>query len=304
MIEMDEAIGAEVGVSVHSGLGDRTIPYLDAVVPAFDSIWLPDHLQSNTEGVMEGSTMLSFCLSRYPSHVVGNQVLCNEFRSPAVLAKMVATAQVLSSGRAVLGIGAGWHAAEASAYGIPFPSTQTRVERLVEAIEVIRSLWSGQRVDFEGEFYRLEGAECLPVPQPIPPVMVGASGERHGLRAVAEAADWWNLIFTTLDEFRQKERMLVEQCERLGRDPTEIRRVLCTQLVIGESEAEVSRLLARDDIRSVERNGLAGTPEQIADSLRRAVDAGADMVIVGFADSPRTDFAELFVDDVLGLVRN
>lgn len=290
----------EVGISVYSGLGDRTIPYLDEAVEAFDSIWLPDHLQSNGEGVIEGWTLLSFCLARFPKHVVGHQVLCNEFRSPAVLAKMMATAQVLSSGRTVLGIGAGWHAAEASAYGIPFPSTETRVERLIEAIALMRRLWSGDRIDFEGRFYRLDGAECLPVPEPMPPVMIGASGERHGLKAVAARADWWNLIFTSIQEHRQKEQVLVEYCERLGRDPSEIRRVLCAQLVIGETESDVKQLVRRDDVRSVERNGLAGTPQQITDALGGAIDAGVDMVILGFADSPRTDGTQLFVEEVLG----
>lgn len=298
-----QAHGVEVGISVYSGLGDETIHYLDSVAGSFDSIWLPDHLQSNAEGVMEGWTLLSYCLARYPRHLVGHQVLCNEFRNPALLAKMMATAQVLSSGSAVLGIGAGWHAAEAAAYGISFPPTGTRVDRLIEAVGLMRALWRGGRVDFEGDFYRVEGAECLPVPEPMPPVMIGASGERHGLRAVAARADWWNLIFKSLDEYRHKEQVLVEHCRRLGRDPAEIRRVLCTQLVVGETESEVSRLLDRDGIRSVERNGLAGTPQQIVDIFSEAVDAGVDMVIVGFADTPGSDMTELFVEQVVGSIR-
>lgn len=269
---------------------------------AFDSIWLPDHLQSNVDGVMEGWTLLSYCLARYPEHLVGHQVLCNEFRNPALLAKMMATAQVLSSGRAVLGIGAGWHAAEAAAYGMSFPPTGTRVERLIEAVGLMRALWGGGPVDFEGDFYRLEGAECLPTPDPVPSVMIGASGERHGLRAVAARADWWNLIFRSLDEYRHKERVLVEHCRGLGRDPAEMRRVLCAQLVVGETESEVSRLLDRNDVRPVDQNGFAGTPQQIIDIFGEAADAGVDMIIVGFADSPRTDFTELFVDEVLGAI--
>lgn len=303
MTERCKALGIDVGISVYSGLGDATVPYLDSASGAFDSIWLPDHLQSNAEGVMEGWTLLAFCLARYPTHVVGHQVICNEFRNPAILAKMLATAQTLSSGRTVLGIGAGWHTAEASAYGIPFPSTETRVERLIEALGLMRRLWSGDRVDFEGNFYRLEGAECLPAPKPMPPVMIGASGERHGLRAVAARADWWNLIFRSMEEYRHKERVLVEHCGRLGRDPDGIRRVLSAQVVIGETESEVSRLLRREDVRPVGQNGLAGTPQQIAEVFAEGIDAGVDMLIVGFADSPRTDFTELFVDEVLGNIR-
>ncbi len=96
--------------------------------------------------------------------------------------------------------------------------------------------------------------------------------------------------------------MLVEHCRGLGRDPAEIRRVLCAQLVVGETESEVSRLLDRNDVRPVRQNGFAGTPQQIIDIFGEAADAGVDMIIVGFADSPRTDFTELFVDEVLGAI--
>lgn len=300
---MSNAESSRVGISVYSGLGEGTLPYLDSVGDPFDSIWLPDHLQSNAEGVMEGWTLLSYCLARYPDKFVGHQVLCNEFRSPALLAKMMATAQVLSSGRAVLGIGAGWHAGEAAAYGIPVPPAKVRVERLIEAIYLIRRLWAGDRVDFEGRFYSLDGAECRPAPDPLPPVMIGASGERHGLRAVAAAADWWNLIFRSLDSYRSKEQVLVEHCERLGRDPGEIERVLCAQLVVGETEPEVKKLLDREDVRPVDRNGLAGTPGQIADVFSEAIDSGVDRIIVGFADSPDTYCTELFTDKVLDRIR-
>jgi len=293
----------QVGLSAFSGLGEETIPYLDGVVAPFDSVWLPDHLQSNAEGVMEGWTLLSYCLARYPDKAAGHQVLCNEFRLPAVLAKMVATAQVVSGGRVTLGIGAGWHAGEAAAYGIPFPDTKTRVGRLIEAIALMRELWKGNPVSFSGEFYELEEAECRPVPQPIPPVMIGASGERHGLRAVAESADWWNHIFRSTAEYTAKSRSLAAHCEQIERDPAEIKHVLGTQLLIGETEAAVCRLGERSDVRSVERNGIAGTPDQILEELASAVAAGAEMIIVGFADSPRTECAELFADTVIAELR-
>ncbi len=96
-----------VGLNVWSRLVEHTFPYLDKALAPFDSLWIPDHVQNNGHKVGEGWTLLSFALGRYPDKTVGHQVLCNSFRNPAHLAKMIATAQAISGGRAVLGIGAG-----------------------------------------------------------------------------------------------------------------------------------------------------------------------------------------------------
>jgi alkanesulfonate monooxygenase SsuD/methylene tetrahydromethanopterin reductase-like flavin-dependent oxidoreductase (luciferase family) len=288
---------------VWSGLGEATVPYLDAVAAPYDSLWFPDHLQTNEVGVMEGWTMLAYCLARFPDKVCGHQVLCNEFRPPSVLAKMAASAQVMSGGRLVLGIGAGWHRDEAAAYGLDFPSTPVRVARMSESISLIRRLWTGEPVTFEGEHYRLDGAECLPAPDPEPPIMIGGSGEKYLLAAVAEHADRWNFIFQDPDELTHKLAVLQRHCDRIGRDPGAIEPVLGTQVLIAENSADLARLQADDQVRSVARNGIAGTAEQVTDVLGRGIAAGAKSVIVGFADSPRPDGAELFARDVLPALR-
>jgi alkanesulfonate monooxygenase SsuD/methylene tetrahydromethanopterin reductase-like flavin-dependent oxidoreductase (luciferase family) len=296
-------VTVSVGVSVWSGLGEATVPYLDAVAAPYDSLWFPDHLQTNEVGVMEGWTMLAYCLARFPDKVCGHQVLCNEFRPPSVLAKMAASAQVMSGGRLVLGIGAGWHRDEAAAYGLDFPSTPVRVARMSESISLIRRLWTGEPVTFEGEHYRLDGAECLPAPDPEPPIMIGGSGEKYLLAAVAEHADRWNFIFQDPDELTHKLAVLQRHCDRIGRDPGAIEPVLGTQVLIAENSADLARLQADDQVRSVARNGIAGTAEQVTDVLGRGIAAGAKSVIVGFADSPRPDGAELFARDVLPALR-
>ena len=293
-----------VGLSVYSGLGADTFRYIDRVGDPFESLWFPDHLQSNAEGVMEGWSLLVFGLARYPSKLCGHQVLNNEFRDPAILAKMVATVQVLSEGRFVLGLGAGWHRAEAVSYGMEFPNAETRVDRMIEAIDLMRALWTGGPVSFAGQHYRVAGAEVRPPPSPIPPVMIGGSGERHALRGVAARADWWNHIFTDLGEFTRKRSVLDEHCERFDRDPSEIVSVLATQVLIAESEAELERLRDRDDVRSIDRNGIAGTPDQVLERIMDGINAGARRIIVGFADSPRTDGAVLFAESVLGKIRH
>lgn len=288
-----------VGLSVFSGLSEATTPYLDAVNQPFDSLWFPDHLQSNSVGVMEGWTLLAFHLARYPDKTCGHQVLCNEFRHPAVLAKMAASAQVLSEGRVVLGLGAGWHRDEAVAYGLDFGRTPERVARMSEAIEIIRLLWKGDPVVYDGEHYRVDGAECVPAPAVAPPVMVGGSGERLVLGAVAAHADMWNHIYRDVDEFSHKLGVLHTHCQRIGRNPDEITPVLGSHVLIAENERELERLRQADHVRSVDTNGLAGTPEQVTAALLAGIEAGAGQVIVGFADSPRTEGTELFAREVL-----
>src|SRR5207245_9453731 len=107
-------------------------------------------------------------------------------------AKMVATAQALSGGRAILGIGAGWNKEEYLAYGWPFPPTPVRIAQLEEAIELIRRMWTDAPASYQGAHYRIANAHCEPRPDPIPPIMVGGHGEKYLLRAVARHADWWN----------------------------------------------------------------------------------------------------------------
>ncbi|MEN9935926.1 MAG: hypothetical protein RLZZ387_2505 [Chloroflexota bacterium] len=121
-----------VGLNLWSRLLDTAFPYLDQVGDCFDSLWFPDHVQYEHHPVAEGWTMLAYALARYPDKLCGHEVLCNSFRNPAHLAKMAATAQAISGGRFVLGIGAGWHAEEYHAYGWPFPSTRTRIAQLAE----------------------------------------------------------------------------------------------------------------------------------------------------------------------------
>jgi alkanesulfonate monooxygenase SsuD/methylene tetrahydromethanopterin reductase-like flavin-dependent oxidoreductase (luciferase family) len=116
---------------------------------------------------------------------------------------------------------------------------------------------------------------------------------------VAACADWWNHIFRSTAEYASKARRLGEHCEEAGRDPGEIRHVLGTQLLIAETEREVRSMIARDDVRSVAQNGIAGTPEAIFETLSQAIRAGAGMVVTGFADSPRQDGALLFSETVL-----
>src|ERR1051325_3565625 len=170
-----------VGLNIWSRLVEDTFPYYDQTVAPFDSLWLPDHVQYGANKVAEGWTLLTWALARYPDKLCGHEVLCNSFRNPAHLAKMAATAQALSGGRVILGIGAGWNQEEYHAYGWPCPPPKVRIAQLAEAIELIRRMWAGGPVDYRGEHYAIAGAHCEPRPRPTPPVTAGGSARlrRH-----------------------------------------------------------------------------------------------------------------------------
>jgi alkanesulfonate monooxygenase SsuD/methylene tetrahydromethanopterin reductase-like flavin-dependent oxidoreductase (luciferase family) len=292
-------MGVPVGLNVFSGLVSRTTPYLDATVAPFESIWYPDHVQYGNNPVAEGWTLMVYGLARYEDKLCGHQVLCNSFRNPAHLAKMAATAQHLSDGRFVLGIGAGWNEEEYDAYGWPFPSARVRIEQMVEAIQICRAMWQDGPVVYEGKHYKVDGAHCEPLPVPPPPVMVGGKGEKFLLRAVATDADWWNYIYQTPAEYRHKQSVLQEHCRAVGRDYDEIIQVVASAILIAPTEAELQRLQEDPDVRPVSANGIAGTPEQVTQALLDSIAQGAHRVNVSFADSPRVDGTQLFIEEVL-----
>lgn len=287
-----------VGLNVWSRLVEQIFPYLDEVLAPFDSLWIPDHVQYDDRKVAEGWTLMSFALGRYPDKTVGHQVLCNSFRNPALLAKMTATAQAVSGGRVVFGIGAGWNEPEYLSYGWPFPPAKERIAQLAEAIRICRLMWTEAPASFEGQYYQIKDAYCEPVPDPIPPVMVGGSGEKYTLRVVAEQADWWNHVFEDLETYRHKQEVLKSHCRAVGRDYDEIKQVICRVVFIAENEKELNRLKADPNVRSG-GNRLVGTPEQVTEVLLEEIDQGADMFVVNISDAPRVEGTQLFAAEVM-----
>jgi alkanesulfonate monooxygenase SsuD/methylene tetrahydromethanopterin reductase-like flavin-dependent oxidoreductase (luciferase family) len=249
--------------------------------------------------VAEGWTLLAYGLARYPDKLCGHEVLCNSFRNPAHLAKMVATAQALSGGRVILGIGAGWNEEEYRAYGWPFPPTRVRIAQLAEAITLIRLMWTEAPARHEGLHYRLVDARCEPPPDPIPPIMVGGHGEKYLLRVVARHADWWNYGFRDHATYAHKQEVLKQHCREAGRDYDEITQVVRMGILIAETEREVERLKADPRTRPLSDIHLVGTPTQVTEMLRSVIKQGAARLTVNFADVPRTEGTDLFATAVL-----
>ena len=288
-----------VGLNVWSRLVETTFPYLDRTVTPFDSLWMPDHVQYDGHRVAEGWTLLTWALARYPDKLAGHEVLCNSFRNPAHTAKMVATAQALSGGRVILGIGAGWNEEEYRAYGWPFPPTRVRIAQLAEAIQLIRLLWTESPASYRGEHYQIARAVCEPPPRPLPPVMVGGHGEKYLLRVVAEHADWWNYSFRDLATYVHKQEVLKAHCREVGRDYDAIEQVVRVGVLIAETEREIERVKARPDTRPLGDIHVVGTPAQVTETMLGIRRQGARRFTVNFADVPRPEGTWLFSATVL-----
>ncbi len=171
--------------------------------------------------MLEGYSVLSYLAGITKNVKLGTMVTGVIYRYPGVLAKMVTTLDVLSKGRAYLGIGAAWNEREALGLGVPFPPVAERFERLEEALQIVLQMWSGKRTPYHGKYYQL--AETLNSPQPLtkphPPILIGGSGEKKTLRLVAQYADACNLFAAPGSEvLRHKLDVLKAHCERLGRD--------------------------------------------------------------------------------------
>jgi alkanesulfonate monooxygenase SsuD/methylene tetrahydromethanopterin reductase-like flavin-dependent oxidoreductase (luciferase family) len=212
---------------------------------------------------------------------------------------MAATAQALSGGRVVLGIGAGWNEEEYRTYGWPYPAHKVRIAQLAEAIELIRAMWAGAPAEHRGEHYAVSGAYCEPRPDPIPPVMVGGSGEKFLLRVVARHADWWNYVWKGQEAYAHKQEVLKAHCREVGRDYDAIKQVVRVGILIAESDREVARLKSAPWIRSIDDMQLVGTPEQVTEALLGIVEQGAARLTVNFADVPRPEGTWLFASTVL-----
>jgi F420-dependent oxidoreductase-like protein len=193
----------------------------------FDSVWDCDHFNqpSRPDGpYFEGWTLLAALAARTTRIRVGVLVSSNTFRHPALLAQQAVTLDHVSNGRLELGLGAGWFEPEHERFGLPFPPPSERVGRFREAVQIVDSLLRHETTTFEGRYYQLTEASVRPAPlqKPRPPLTLGAHRPRM-LRICAEYADSWN-SFGTVEEMRERNELLDQQCAAVGREPREIRR--------------------------------------------------------------------------------
>jgi alkanesulfonate monooxygenase SsuD/methylene tetrahydromethanopterin reductase-like flavin-dependent oxidoreductase (luciferase family) len=281
------------GAQLWSQAGDWP-GYLRAALSAessgWDSLWTWDHLVAIQgpweQPILEGWLAMGAVAARTERVRVGLMVAANTFRTPAQTAKLAATLDHVSGGRAILGIGAAYVEREHAAYGIDFGAgVGERLDRLDESVAVIRRLLDGERFTHVGAAYRLEDAAIFPRPvQAHLPILIGGSGPRKTLRSVARHADAWNTS-GTLDEVIARDAILAEHCGAVGRDPATIERTVSFPIVLRDdpaaARAAYAAICAHNGIDAIEGvPPILGTPEDAAERLGPYIARGFATIIV------------------------
>jgi len=259
---------------------------LPMALPHFDSVWVCDHFYGfdrRTDPFLEGWTALTWLAARFPNVLVGHHVLGVGYRNPALLAKMAATLQTLSGGRFVLGIGAGWREEEYHRYGYDFPKASVRIAQLDEALRLMRSMWTEEAPSFAGKHFQIAEAYAPPHPKPVPPIMVGGSGEQLMLPLVGRQADWWNTGTNGgVESFRRKRDIVIRSAEAAGRDPAGVVLTVTREAPLPKTSDESARWL---------------------EELRTWADAGVGHVLCDFGHATSTEPVKRFVEEVMAPLR-
>ena len=271
--------------------GDVEALWRHAEQTGWDAACVTDHFMPNTPDrvgdMLESWTTLAALAALTKRMRVGTIVSGNTYRHPAVLAKMAANVDIISGGRLICGIGAGWQENEHEAYGLPFYTVGERLQRLDEACQVLNMLWTQERSNFKGKYYRLDDAPLMPKPvqKPRPELMIGGGGERVTLKIVARWADHWN-VWGGPDILAKKGKILDGYCAAVGRDPKAILRSAVMVPVLSEDRAQIDKIqqifmqrMSRDEA-SAEDTMLAGSVAQIQDKLGRLREAGVGLLFI------------------------
>ena len=222
---------------------------------------------------------------------LGTLVTSATFRYPGPLAIAVAGADEMSGGRVEFGIGAGWYAAEHDAYGIPFPATKERFDRLEEQLAIITGLWetpAGEKFSYEGTYYQVSDSPALPKPvqRPRPPVIVGGHGPRRTPALAAKYADEFNIAFSNVDDVAAQFGRVRQACAAAGRDVGSLVYSAAQVVCCGKDEATLSRraaVLGRD-LADLRANGLAGSSAEIVDKIGTFAEAGTQTLYLQVLD--------------------
>jgi len=276
----------------------------------FDSFWIYDHLYTPMlpdKPALEGWTLATALLARTERLRVGHLVLNNNLRHPAMLAKMIATLDVVSDGRFELGLGSGSYPAEHHEGGFPYGTFAERSARLEEALFVITAMLTNGEATLDGEHYQVAAAPGLPLPvqRPHPPIHIGGIGERFTFPLVARFADVWNVPTYGLDQWEQKADALRSVCESTGRDPATLATSHQAVLVLARNDADLREAqdLAARRYRgagwNVDAGGYVGTPDALVDHIGRMQAKGVSRFIFLPVDRGKGDVLELLAEQVL-----
>jgi alkanesulfonate monooxygenase SsuD/methylene tetrahydromethanopterin reductase-like flavin-dependent oxidoreductase (luciferase family) len=280
----------------------------------FRSVWLYDHLWG--PGLpdvpsFEGWTLATALLAHTRTLRVGHMVLCNNFRHPVLLGRMAASLDVIAEGRLDLGLGSGSVAEEHERAGLPWGTLAERSERLGESLAIVTHMLEHERTTFHGRHFRVDDVPNLPRPvqRPRPPVFVGGAGERHTLPLVARYADVWNVPTYALGAIDEKRAALAAACERIGRDPAEIRCSIEAVLAIAPDDASLPAVRSLAERRfgspafGLHDGGFVGTPPAIVDRVAALRAKGFSHFVFFTFDRASAETLELLATEVMAVVR-
>lgn len=274
----------------------------------FDSIWVMDHFfqmggifGDPDAPMLEGYTTLAYIAALTQQIKIGTLVTGYLYRYPGILAKTVTTLDVLSGGRAYLGIGAGWYEKEAKGLGAPFPSVSTRFEQLEETLQIVHQMWRDDHSPFVGKHFQLDEPICHPLPlqTPHPPIMIGSEGEKKGIKLVAKYADACNFYFgasfaewgewhygrfqNAIPHLQHKWQVLENHCADMGRDPKEI------------------EFTALGTIKPT-RDNSGNSAQELVDFFGKLHEVGVDHIIVNIPNTHEMEPLEILAEDVLPII--
>jgi F420-dependent oxidoreductase-like protein len=253
----------------------------------YDSAWVVDHFHTvptPTQEITFECMMMLAALARDTKNIrIGQIVLCNGYRNPALLAKMASTLDVLSHGRLNFGIGAGWYEHEYKAYGYPYPDAPERLRMLREALKVIHAMWSQEEAVFEGKYYQVHGAINQPkgVQKPHIPILIGGGGEKVTLKLVAQYGDACN-VGGDLKTLQHKLEVLKGHCETVGRNFSDIHVTTGTYCSIADTDEEALALVPEARKNGLTDTALVGSPATIRERIATLEAHGVHELIIDF----------------------
>jgi len=258
---------------------------LPTVDELFDSMWIADHFygfDEKTDPFVEAWTSLTWLAAKFPNVMLCHHVLGHGYRPPALTAKMAATLQVFSENRFMLGIGAGWRGDEYEAYGYEFPKPSVRFAQLEEVITICRLMWTEDLPSFEGEYYSIREAAAPPLPEVVPPVCVGANGEKIGLPLAGRLADMWHGGGRVEADWLRKRDIVLTAAGEAGRDPAVIETGITIEHPLPTSDTESAELL---------------------EMIGRWHEVGVDHFVMDFGNPDGTDEIRRFAEQVIAPLR-
>ena len=284
---------------------------------SFDTIWVSDHMFLNEKSVgvtaYDAWTLMTYLLTKYTALRVGSLVLCNSYRTPSILAKMITTLDHLSNGRYLCGYGAGWKEMEYQAYGIDFPPLNVRIEQMVEGIEVLRAMWTEEeKSSYAGKYYKVKDALCYPKPltKPQPRIWIGSNkGGKKMIRTAAQYGDGLNLAWDfSPSRCEELFNYLDEQAIKFERDPKEISKSVGFWVRIYKDEEEKQKIFQEEAAKrgiSIEeyskrvKGALVETKEQIIEQLKKYLELNVSHFIFMFPFDKEIEYMTIFSKDIL-----